>query len=450
MSGTNATPRNIHLALDTNEDGQVEMRVAARLTTTQPLPVTLDSGAVNLSFDATSYDSFGRFRISNPFTLFDSQFRYGDNTSKWNQSTSGGTSVSHASNESSMLLTVNGTSGDSVIRETKRVFNYQPGKSLLILNTFVMAPLHEEIRQRVGYFGSQNGIYFEADGTFLNLILRKYTSGVVDDTTEKINQTAWNGDRLDGSNSSHNPSGLLLDPTKAQIFWCDVEWLGVGSVRAGFVIDGKFIVCHTFHHANIFDKVYMTTATLPVRYEIAATGTVGGTHTMRQICSTVISEGGFASTSRSRSASSDLGGVSISQTNITPIISIRLKSTRLDSVVFPSRGDLYGYETKPYKWVVIVGGTLSNASTLTWVDTGSTSSVEYCINATTISGGTVIDQGIFVGGTGGRPTQIYPVGASQDIQLTRLLDGTAEILTIAALATTNNDKAMCSIAWEEY
>jgi hypothetical protein len=519
MSGTNLPDnklRNLHHALQLNDEAQPELRVGARITNPDPIPVTLGSetitiegdvivsssvevnnteangvhthitqvgtsgvlnvpylpvggtvtanqgttpwqvsGTVDVNLDPTNTDAFGRQRVSNPFTLFDSSFRYGDNPAKWNHVTAGGASVGFLPNEGTITLNVTGASGDQVIRETKRVFNYQPGKSLLVLNTFVMNNPKNNLRQRVGFFGAQNGIYFECvtDGagvTTLNLVIRKFTGGFVDDVSEKIPQGSWNGDRLTGSGGATNLSGYTLDVTKAQIFWMDVEWLGVGTVRCGFVINGQFIICHHFHHANMFNRVYMTTARLPIRYEITNTDTTSGASTLKQICSTVISEGGSAATSRSRSASNALVGTECSQTEFTPLISIRLKSDRLDGVVFPARLDVFGRQSNPYKWAVIVGGTLSNDTSVTWVDVGTDSNVEYNLNATTISGGTIIDQGIFVGNTIGGPVSAAPVGQTQDVQLGRLLNGTAEILTVAAIATNNKDTAVCSLVWEEF
>jgi hypothetical protein len=125
----------------------------------------------------------------------------------------------------------------------------------LILNTFVFNEAKTGLRQRVGYFGANNGIFLEQDGTTVNLVKRSYISGSVVDT--KVAQASWNGDKLNGTGDS----GLTLDLTKSQIFWIDVEWLGVGSVRCGFIINGEYYVAHTFHHANVLDSVYMTTAT---------------------------------------------------------------------------------------------------------------------------------------------------------------------------------------------
>ena len=238
-----------------------------------------DAGNISASIDA-----FGRMRVSNPFTLFDGGLRYRDDSFRWDQADTGEGVSTFLPNESTVLMTVAGN-GDSAVRQSKQVFSYQPGKSLLTMATFVMNTPTAGLRQRVGYFGAQNGVYFEVDGVNINLVIRKYTSGSVDDTSEKIPRSQWNGDKMDGQGGQSNISGVTLDVTKSHIFWCDVEWLGVGSVRCGFVINGQFIVCHIFHHANILDKVYMTTASLPVRYELTSTGAAG---TMRAICSTVI------------------------------------------------------------------------------------------------------------------------------------------------------------------
>lgn len=392
---------------------------------------------------SASQDAFGRLRISNPFTLFDGAMRYTDDTAKWNQQDLGSGTSTFLPNESSVLMTVTGN-GDSSIRQSKSVFSYQPGKSLLTLATFVMNTPTANLRQRVGYFGTENGIYFEADGPQLNLVIRKYTSGSVDDTTEKIPQSSWNGDRLNGQGGQHNISGITLDVTKAQIWWCDVEWLGVGSVRAGFVINGQFIVCHIFHHANILDKVYMTTATLPVRYELTSTGAAG---TMRAICSTVISEGGYVNRSISRSVGTALTGKNLSNSVYVPLISIRMKSTRLDSIIVPSKFDLYGLQQAAFGYRIIMNPTLTGAS---WTSAGSDSSVEYDITGTALSGGTVIDQGIFVGAVKGGSISVSATEVDFSQQLGRTISGVSDIWCLAAIATTINDDAAGTVTWQEH
>jgi hypothetical protein len=392
-------------------------------------------------FSPVQSDAFGRLRVSNPFTLFDGAQRYRDNPLKWDQVDTGAATSTFLVNESSVLMSVSGN-GDSSIRQTKSVFAYQPGKSLLTLATFVMTTPTTGLRQRVGLFGDQNGVYFEVDGTTVNLVIRKYTSGSVDDTTEKIPQSLWNGDKLNGT----GPSGITLNVATSQIFWCDIEWLGVGSVRCGFVIDGQFIVCHTFHHANRvgFDKVYMTTATLPVRYELTSTGAAG---TMRAICSTVISEGGYMNRSVTRSIGTSLTGKDLSNTVYRPLVCIRLKAANLESVVVPAKFDVFGLQQAAFVYRIIINPTLTGAS---WTSSGSDSSVEYDLSATALSGGTVIDQGIFVGSNKGGSASITSNDVDFSQQIGRTIAGVSDIWCLAAIATTNNDDAVGVVTWQEH
>ena len=80
-------------------------------------------------------------------------------------------------------------------------------------------------------------------------VRRTFVSGSAVDADE-IAQSDWNTDKLDGT----GPSGIILDESKAQILWWDFEWLGVGTVRCGFVIDGLFRTCHVFNHAIVTGK----------------------------------------------------------------------------------------------------------------------------------------------------------------------------------------------------
>lgn len=424
---------DVHRAMDYSAAGEPVIRVNNVGGVTYN-----DAGNISGSIDA-----FGRMRVSNPFTLFDSSLRYYDRTEKWSTAVTGAGTSTYLVNESSLAMTVSGN-GDQVVRETKLVFSYQPGKSLLVLNTFVFNQPKTGLRQRVGYFGSQNGIYLEVDGTDINLVIRKYTNGSVDSTTEKIPRSQWNGDRLDGTTGTNNLSGVTLDLTKAQIFWTDIEWLGVGSVRAGFVINGQFIVSHIFHHANILDKVYMTTASLPCRYELTSTGSTG---TIRQICSSVISEGGYVNRSVTRAVGTALTGKNLSNTAYIPLVCIRLKSTRLDSVVVPTKFDLYGLQLAAFGYRVILNPTLTGAS---WVSADSDSAIEYDISASALSGGTVLDQGIFVGSNKGGAASVSSSEVDFSQQLGRTLAGVSDIWCIAAIATTNNDDAVASVSWQEH
>ena len=145
----------------------------------------------------TATDAFGRLRVGSPPTLFDNSFRYNDNTEKWNQKITGTGNVTHNADQGLMDLTIGTAENDEIVRETRKVFQYQPGKSLLTLNTFSMGTAQENVRMRVGYYGKENGIYFERDGEELYIVKRSAVSGSVVET--RVPQSQWNTNKLDGS-----------------------------------------------------------------------------------------------------------------------------------------------------------------------------------------------------------------------------------------------------------
>ena len=365
------------------------------VSTSNPLPVTGTLGIstasiVSVTLPSTSTDAFGRLRISTPLTLFDSSHRYRDNN-LWTSLVVGtGSTVGFVTTQGLVNLGIGTTAGCSLIRETTKVFSYQPGKSLEVLNTFVMNPIKTNLRQRCGYFGADNGIYFEIDGTTLNFVERSIVSGVLAET--RVSQSQWLYDKLDGT----GPSGITLDISQAQIFWMDIEWLGVGTVRVGFVIDGQFIHCHSFHHANKIQSTYITTASLPVRYEIANTGITTSSSILKQVCSSVISEGGYELRGLQQAVGTAITspvGLATAGTFYT-VISLRLKSSpdRLDAIVILTALSLLGVSNANYNWQVRASGTSSGGS---WVSAGVDSAVEYKINGGTFSGGRILAGGFF-------------------------------------------------------
>jgi len=400
-----------------------------------------DAGIFNpaLPFAELVYhDAFGRLRISENFTLFESQFRYKDN-GKFDTSTVGAGSTSHVVNESCINMSVNTAENDEVIRESKRVFTYQPGKSLLIMLSFVFSTLQNNLRQRVGYFSSTNGIYFEADGTTLYLVLRSSNF-----SERRIPQSQWNGHKFDGSTFFPR----LLDPSKGNIFWADIEWLGVGDVRCGFVLDGTTITAHTFHNENLFSTTYMTTACLPIRYEIKNTGITTSSSTMKQICSTVISEAGYQSRAITNFDTTSILTANLKDTGspgtLTPIISMKLRSDRLDAIVLPMQIDLFCTSNDILKWVLLLNPTsLSTTSFYNYSTT--TSNVMIDTSATTVSGGTIINGG-FLQQKGA--VSLDGVEAF-NLQLGRTIAGTSDIVTLAVISNGTNSKVGGGIGWYE-
>lgn len=404
------------------------------VTNTNPFPVI---GNINTIVDPISLDAFGRQRVSTPLTLFDSSHRYRDN-GLWVTSNTAGTTYAHNTNQGLVDLNLPTTADAEIIRETTKVFAYQPGKSLLVLNTFVATEPKANLRQRIGYFGAQNGIYFEIDGTEAYFVKRSYVTGSIVET--RIAQADWNNNTL--------PS---LDLSKAHIMWVDIEWLGVGSVRCGFVIDGKFVLCHTFHHANVITSTYITTATLPLRYEIKNTGTTASTSTLKQICSTVISEGGYELFGIQQAVGTPIETPRTLGTAGTfyPVISLRLKASpdRLDAVAILTALSVMPMSAGAYNWQVRATGTTTGG---TWVSAGADSAVEYNLTGTSHAGGRILASGFFKE-TNQTQTQIDILKeALFKFQLERnSLTATPLEITLVVASNSSSDTLLASMDWEE-
>lgn len=394
-------------------------------------------------------DAFGRARTAQPFTLFDSSHRFADN-GLWATSNSSGTTITFNQNAGLIELALPNTANAEIIRETTKVFSYQPGKSLQTMSTFVLNPAQTNLRQRVGYFGANNGIYLELDGSSLYFVERNSVGGTLAET--RVAQADWNVDTLLG-NVVSSPTHITLDITKAQILFIDIEWLGLGTVRCGFVIDGRLVHCHSFHHANFIANTYMTTASLPLRYEIKNhNGATGNSSLMKQICSTVISEGGYELYGTQQAVDIPIQSPVDLPTAGTyyPIISLRLKTSpnRLDAIAILTAISLMAITNNAnYNWRLVASGTTTGG---TWVSAADNSSVEYNITGTSFSGGRILASGFTSGSVQGQQTIDILKEALFKFQLERNgLTNTPYEITLIAAASLNGADIFASLDWEE-
>jgi hypothetical protein len=404
-----------------------------------------------LSPSGTMTDAFGRMRVVQPFTLFDSTHRFSDNGLWVTSNTASNSSYSFVENQSTIDMTVGTTANAEVIRETTKVFSYQPGKSLLVMNTFAMEP-KANVRQRVGYFGQSNGIYLENDSNTNYLVVRSNTSSTVTET--RVPQSQWNIDKFDGTGYSSQIGGAEhaggLDVSKTNIFWMDIEWLGVGDVRCGFVVDGRFIVAHIFHNDNRNTVPYMTTASLPLRLEIKNTGVTASNSTLSQICSSVVSEGGYELYGSQQAVATSITSPVDLPTAGTyyPIISLRLKQSRLDAIVILTALSILAPSNAYYNWQMRAGANTTSGGT--WVSAGDNSAVEYKLDGGSVVGGRVLASG-FTGSTNQSATPIDILKeALFKFQLERNgLTNTPYELTLVAAASFNGADIFGSMDWEE-
>jgi len=350
-----------------------------------------------------SGDAFGRLRSSTPYTLGDYKHLYAIDPDFIDVNVGTGATVYFNANQAAAILNSGISTDGYCIHQTKRYHHYMPGKSQVIYSTFNFGTAQQNVYKRTGYFDDRDGIFFEQapDGT-LSFVIRSYVTGIASD--RKVPQSEWNKDKLDGT----GPSKFTLDITKTQLFMTDFEWLGVGRVRCGFSIDGYNIVAHEFYNSNHLPTVYMSNPNLPVRCEIRNTGSqVGAGGSFIQICSTVMSEGGYTESGREYSHTSNLRTVGIGTT--VPILAIKLKNSfkgypnratvKLEDVSVFSNGANVKYE------VVKLKSSAALAGLGAWVSENDESVVEYNQTLTGISTSYFED---FMGG--------FAVGESQNSQ----------------------------------
>jgi len=380
----------------------------------QLLSVGPDSGVV---------DAFGRQRVSEPFTLFDSTMRFDARPDLWFTALAGGGAVTYLPNQSSLSMAVT-TNGDSVLRRSKKRFPYQPGKSLQILQSFVGTTPVDGLVQECGLFDDDNGIMVRVSGTTVQFVIRGKYNGAVQETV--INQDDWNIDTYDD-----------LDVSKSNIFTADIEWLGAGRVRLGFVVDGEYKYCHEQNHANAIDHVYMTTAILPCSYRIASTGAAG---TMKQICTSVQSEGGYEPSGPIYIAGRGATGVAAISTEQV-VAGIRMASGRTGNVIMPTQVDASIEGNTTALWRLRLNPTITSG---TWTAADNGRGNVQTLTAATLSGGTVVAAGL----VGSRGSTVFNAESALSLALGIDENGASDILVLTMEADSST-KGLGVLGWRE-
>lgn len=391
-------------------------------------------------------DAFGRLRISQPLTIFDSKQIYDNQPFFWDES-SGVTDITsaHSTDTASTVITYDGgVTGGTFTRQTYMRFNYQPGKSQQIMMTGILdrSGGGAGITRRIGMFDDDNGLFWEDKEGTIGVTRRTNVTGSAVDN--HVTQASWNLDVMDGS----GPSGVTIDWTKLQLFLIDFEWLAAGRVRMYIIVAGKLHPIHEFLAANVLDKVYMSTPNLPLRYQIVATGSSAAS-TMEAICGTVISEGGVSALGVLRHKST--GGTHVdanTQDTLYAIVGMRLKSTHLGAQIKVIAASIAEHQGgKHLEWLLLWNPTV--AGTPTWAnETNSAIQTFTGATANTVTGGTEIFGGHFSapnkgGADGGDIGNALLLGSD--------ISGTVDEIVLAArpIGGSTNADVEGSLSWRE-
>jgi hypothetical protein len=119
-------------------------------------------------------------------------------------------------------------------------------------------------------------------------------------------------------------------------------------------------------------------------------------------------------------------------TSFEPLITIRLASDHLDSVVLLNKYSVTGTTADTFEYALIKNATLTGAS----YDTSTFDSVDFDITATALSGGTIL-KSEYVDSTNQASSTLEVNGVyNYGLQLGRTIGGTSDTLTVAARVLT--------------
>ncbi len=397
------------------------------------------------------FDAFGRLRVSEVKTLIDVTHTVDKHSIMVDEKTNGSGTSTHNSNSSCIITSVTNNS-DYVIRQSRKYCIYQPGKSLLIKLTGILNLNNNSAlsTSRIGYYDDDNGFFFEYSNQILKICKRTKVTGSI--VNNYVNQSDWNLNPLNDKSF-----GYILDPSKVQIYFMDLQWLGVGKVRLGVVHNGEFVYVHEFVHANIETDVYITSANLPIRHELISSG---GQAQAKLICSTVISEGGYDPIGMTFSAGR--GTTAITVNNIasgieTPIVALKLVSSRCRTMVLPTSISILNtqnanmiYYLRLYRSPTQEPIYTPPSTSATW-NTITNSAIQYSINTARVrnqSDSIVVSQGYFTS----KADYNIDVGDifNSFLQLTANIDAVSDILVLSCISLGNdNQDTYGSIQWRE-
>ncbi len=451
-----------------SSSGSANISITSRLSTdfdssnTQNNSITVFDNQVENTLDA-----FGKLRVTNPQTLLDIRFP-GQSTGATGflsnnlEISAGFTGAGYTGTYSNSKLVMGASGSGYYISQSRNYCVYQPGKSLLILASGVLYPGNTGYTSRIGYFDYEtpltnppvvrNGLYFEHSNGV-------YSVNIKNNVTEQIIQSNWNIDSMGGT----GPSSLNLDFSKTQLFVIDAEWLGVGRIRFGFYAYGRIQYCHQVTNINFLTQPYTNSINLPINYSIFSTDSgLSGCTGFTQICSTVISEGGYNPAGRPFTASSDstaLSGLTQADGESVLLAMRGGSSNYYHQVILPtslsaissSNTDLVLYKLRLYR-----DGLNFTSIAPTWQNVDSNYSVSQYVTFTSptpianTSGSIIVDQGYFFGRGVNSFNSLQDIFNTTVQQLTSNVNNVADVLVLTCQKiNTGSTDLYGTFTWQE-
>jgi len=386
------------------------------------------------------FSNNNRLKVAPYQTVFFNTFQYGKESDVWDESVVGvGATATYNANSSNVVMQVGSASGSKVIRQTKNVMRYIPGRSATLAFAIRLDTPQVGIRRRFGLFDENNGAYFEDDGGTYSYVIRSNTTGIVTET--RVTRDNWNGEKFDGNGYT----GVTADATKQQMISINYEWYGAGLVEFAWLMKNETIASHTFENSNTLDNVWCSTPFLPIRVEIENVTGVAGTHYLYQGSNSLIQEGEPEKLGILESVANPITGTTLADANtFYPVVSLRLKSGSLAAVALLRSLQTATNDNTNVYWRLIENPTLTGAS---WTDHPDPNSfIQYDTSATAITGGNIILSGFTISGG----SSLVEVDDKAGLQIGRSGIGTiSDIYTLACASPNTNKAALAVLNWIE-
>jgi len=380
-----------------------------------------------------------RFKISPYQTVFFNTFQYGKETDVWDERVVGVGTATFNANASNVIMQVGSTAGSKVIRQTKNVMRYIPGRGATLAFAIRLEQPQVGIRRRFGLFDDNNGIFFEDNGGTYSYVIRSSVTGIVTET--RVYRDEWNGEKFDGNGWT----GVTADPTKQQMISINYEWYGAGIIQFAWLMKNETVASHTFENSNTNPGVWCSTPFLPIRVEIENVTGVAGTHYLYQGSNSLIQEGEPEKLGTLLSISNPITGTTMASANtFYPIISIRLKSNNLGAVMLLRSLQAATDDNTNIYWELVENATNTGG---TWVDHPDPNSfMQYNITQTATTGGNPLLQGFVINGSGA----LVDLDIKAALQLGRSGIGTiSDTYTLVCASPNVNKKALAVLNWIE-
>jgi hypothetical protein len=386
------------------------------------------------------FSNNNRLKVAPYQTVFFNTFQYGKESDVWDEQVVGvGATATYNANSSNVVMEVGSASGSKVIRQTKEVMRYIPGRSATLAFSIRLDTPQVGIRRRFGLFDDNNGAYFEDDGGTYSYVLRSNTTGIVTET--RVTRDDWNGEKFDGNGYT----GVTADATKQQMISINYEWYGAGLLEFAWLMKNETIPSHTFDNSNTNDFVWCSTPFLPIRVEIENVTGVAGTHYMYQGSNSLIQEGEPEKLGILESVANPITGTTMTLANIFyPVVSLRLKSDSLAAVALLRSLQTATNDNTNVYWRLIENPTLTGAS---WTDHPDPNSfIQYDTSATATTGGNIVLSGFTISGG----SSLVDIDDKAALQIGRSGIGTiSDIYTLACASPNTNKAALAVLNWIE-